>query len=79
MIKAHLVTPVEIYRDGTKILDTKANVQKGQILFDDVDVKELDIVKVIPTKKEFRIVDLHKQLRAFGNKVEFVEAKVEKC
>jgi hypothetical protein len=79
MIKSYLTTPVEIYRDGKKVLDTKASVQKGQIFFDDVDVKELDIVKVIPTKDEFRIVDLHKQLHPFSNELIYVEAKVEKC
>ncbi len=79
MIKSYLTTPVEIYREGTKILSVKASVQEEQIYFDNVDVKELDIVKVIPTNEEFRIVKLHKQLRPFGNEIVYIKAEVEKC
>ena len=79
MIRSYLTTPVEIYRDGKKILNTKASIQEGKIYFDDVNVKELDTVRVIPTNEEFRIVSLFKQLRPFGNEIVYIKAKVEKC
>ena len=79
MIRNYLKTPVEIYRDGTKVLNTKASVHEELIYLGDVDVKELDIVKVIPTKEELRIAAMHKQLDTSESYVIYIKAKVEKC
>lgn len=76
----HLLrTPVEIYRDEKKILKTKAGVQKGIIYFKDADVKQLDIIKVIPTKEEFEVISHpHKQIHPITNKILYIEAKVRR-
>lgn len=57
MIKSYLTTPVEIYRNGTKVLNTIASLHEEQIFLDDVDVRESDIVKVIPTVSFQRNLD----------------------
>jgi hypothetical protein len=74
-----LATPVEIYRDGKKILETKAQVQEGTIYFKDVDVRQLDIIKVIPTKEEFEVISHpYRQLHPITNTIVYIEAKVRK-
>jgi hypothetical protein len=79
MIRNYLKTPVEIYRHVTKVLNTIASVHEEMIFFDDVDVKESDIVKVIPTKEELRIAAMHKQLDTSESYIIYIKAKVEKC
>ena len=74
-----LTTPVEIYRDGKKILETKAQVQEGTIFFKNADVKQLDIIKVISTQDEFEVVNHpYKQIHPRTNEVLYIEAKVRK-
>jgi hypothetical protein len=74
-----LKTPVEIYRDGEKLLKTEANIQKGRIYLKDVDVRRLDIIRVIPTSEEFEVIDHpYKQLHQGTNKVLYIEAKVRR-
>ena len=79
MIRNYLKTPVEIYRDGTKVLHTIASVHEEIIFLDDVDVKASDIVKVIPTKEKLRIAAMHKQLDTTDSYVICIKTKVEKC
>lgn len=76
-------TPVEIYRDGKKILSTKALIQEGIIFFGDAkvnrEIKELDIVKVIPIKEEFEIISRpHIQIHPRTNQIVYIEAKVRR-
>lgn len=78
-IKTLLRTPVEIYRDDKKILRTKAGVQEGIIYFQNIDVRQLDIIKVVPTKEEFEVINHpHKQLHPRTNKILYIKAKVRK-
>jgi hypothetical protein len=79
MIRNYLKTPVEIYRNGTRILNTIAGVHDEIVFFDDVDVQESDIVKVIPTKERLRIAAMPKQLDTSESYVIYIKAKVEKC
>jgi hypothetical protein len=69
-------TKVEIYRDGKKILDAAALIQEEGIYFDDVDIKELDIIKVSSVGIEYRIENIYTQLQ--GNKVIYKKAKAKK-
>ena len=77
MIRNYLKTPVEIYGNGAKVLNTIASVHEEIVFLDNVDVKELDIVKVIPTKKKFRIAAMHKQLDTSESYVIYIKAKVD--
>ncbi len=78
-IKTLLRTPVEIYRDEKKIIRTKAGVQESIIYFNDVDVRQLDIIKVIPTKDEFEVINHpHKQIHPRTNKILYIKAKVRR-
>jgi hypothetical protein len=79
MIRNYLKTPVEIYRNGTKVLNTIASVHEELVYLADVAVKESDIVKVIPTKEKLRIAAMHKQLDISKSYVLYIKAKVEKC
>jgi len=72
-------TPVEIYRDGKKIINTKALVQEGEIFFTDAKVNELDIIKVIPTKEEFEVISRpHIQIHPRTNQILYIKAKVRR-
>jgi len=74
-----LKTPVEIYGNEEKVISTTASVQQGIIFLKDVDVRQLDIIKVIPTKQEFEVIDHpHKQIDPNTNRILYIEAKVRK-
>ena len=75
-----LRTLVEICRDEEKPRRTKAKVQKDKIYFKkDVDVRRLDIIKVIKTKEEFEVINPpYKQINLRTSKVIFIEAKVKR-
>ena len=76
MITAYLNTKVEIIRDGSKILDTKANVQEGQIYLGNVDIRELDIIRVTVAGIEYQVTSVHTQLD--GNRIIYKKVKYNK-
>lgn len=75
-ISGTLKDNVSIFRDGKKILETKANVQEDKIYFGDVDVREQDIVRVSVTKAEYQITDIYSQ--PHRNKILYKKASVKK-
>ncbi|MGB2763815.1 MAG: hypothetical protein HQ555_07260 [Candidatus Aminicenantes bacterium] len=78
-IKNECRTPVEIYRDGKKILNTKALVQEGKIYFADTKINELDIIKVILTKEEFEVISRpHKEIHPRTKQILYIKAEVKR-
>ena len=78
-IKNACRTPVEIYREGKKILNAKALVQEGEIYFADTKINELDIIKVIPTKEEFEVISRpHTEIHPRTNQILYIKAKVRR-
>jgi hypothetical protein len=67
VFNAYLNTKVEIIRDNNKVLDTKACVQESQIYFSDVDIRELDIIRIKSVNLEYRVMSVITQLQ--GNRV----------
>jgi hypothetical protein len=63
MINALLNTKVEIIRDGTKVLEVKANIQEKEIYFGNVDIRELDIVQVSSIRIQYQIITIYTQLQ----------------
>ena len=76
MINAYLNTKIEIVRDGSKILDTKANVQEGQIYLGNVDIRELDIIRITAARIEYQVTSVYTQLE--GNRILYKEVKYNK-
>jgi hypothetical protein len=76
MINAYFNTKIEVIRDGNKIFETKANVQEGNILFGDVDIRELDIIRVVSVGIEYQISSVYTQLQ--GNHVLYKRATYSK-
>jgi hypothetical protein len=69
-------TKVMIYRDDKKILETKAAIQGDEMFFENVDVKELDIIEVPAIDAKYRVVRVDPILK--GNQVHHKEVKVDK-
>jgi hypothetical protein len=69
-------TKVEIYRGDKKFLNTQAAIQEDAIYFENVDIKELNIIKVSSVGIEYRIENIYTQFQ--GNRVVCKKARVTK-